>query len=304
LAPGVPGSGVRRIEYRLGAAAWETYDPARRPVLTADGPVTVRYRAVDHAGNVETAPETGLPRETVFGIDRSPPTVVISEPRSGRWVQAVIATRGTASDGRGTGVAAVQVRFRRSSDGAYWKPRAAPNTGVWSLGTPGANLRVSGLGEWQVDPTQLPPASELADGGSYYVIVYPVDRLGQTKYHGALVQIDQSPPVLAATFPAPGATVASLPAVLGTSGDARSGVRQVLYQLRRADGWWWNASSRQWTSGGYVAKTDNASSWRSVEPLPAGAELPAGRYRLYLTAYDSCTPPNRANLTFDFTVRP
>ncbi len=59
------GSGVARIEYRLGDGAWATYGA---PIsLNAEGETAVGYRAVDNAGMVEVA-KSGMAR-----IDRTGP---------------------------------------------------------------------------------------------------------------------------------------------------------------------------------------------------------------------------------------
>ena len=56
LAATDAGSGVGRIEYTLdGGGTWSTYAAASPPVISAVGSHTVGYRAVDVAGNVETA---------------------------------------------------------------------------------------------------------------------------------------------------------------------------------------------------------------------------------------------------------
>jgi hypothetical protein len=51
-------SGVDRIELQVGDAAWTTY---AQPLVVGDAGATVRYRAVDHAGNVETTNELVVP---------------------------------------------------------------------------------------------------------------------------------------------------------------------------------------------------------------------------------------------------
>ena len=69
LAATDAGSGVGRIEYTLdGGGTWSTYAAASPPVISAVGSHTVGYRAVDVAGNVETA------RNVTFTIGTATPT--------------------------------------------------------------------------------------------------------------------------------------------------------------------------------------------------------------------------------------
>ena len=51
-------SGVDRVELQVGDAAWTAYG---QPFAVGDAGATVRYRAVDHAGNVETVNELVVP---------------------------------------------------------------------------------------------------------------------------------------------------------------------------------------------------------------------------------------------------
>nr|WP_239160435.1 ThuA domain-containing protein [Virgisporangium ochraceum] len=63
------GSGVASIEYSLDGGAWTPYT---QPVdVTGDGEHTVRYRATDAAGNVETI------KSAVLTIDATKPTLLI-----------------------------------------------------------------------------------------------------------------------------------------------------------------------------------------------------------------------------------
>lgn len=48
-------SGLDHIEYRLNGGAWLHYDVVNPPVITQNGPNILDYRAVDVAGNVESA---------------------------------------------------------------------------------------------------------------------------------------------------------------------------------------------------------------------------------------------------------
>ena len=77
LAATDAGSGVGRIEYTLdGGGTWSTYAAASPPVMSAVGVAhTVGYRAVDVAGNVETA------RNVTVTIGTATPTPTPGPPR-------------------------------------------------------------------------------------------------------------------------------------------------------------------------------------------------------------------------------
>jgi hypothetical protein len=63
------GSGVSTVEYSLDGGAWTPYT---QPVdVTGDGEHTIRYRATDAAGNVETI------KSAVLTIDATKPTLLI-----------------------------------------------------------------------------------------------------------------------------------------------------------------------------------------------------------------------------------
>lgn len=73
LAASDSGSGVARVEYRLGdAATWTTTAGAQAAVAVGDGATTVSYRAVDVAGNVSGTGSTSV------GANAGDPTLSVS----------------------------------------------------------------------------------------------------------------------------------------------------------------------------------------------------------------------------------
>jgi subtilisin-like proprotein convertase family protein len=126
-----------------------------------------------------TADTTGVDFDL---LDTFAPILQFTTP-AGRanYLPALNNIAGTASDeGGGTGLARVAVRVRRAPGdgsaiaGRYW------NGTAWQSGA--ADLTLSGLSSWSV-ASRLPSASDLPDG-TYYLIGYPFDVEGNTRYHG------------------------------------------------------------------------------------------------------------------------
>ncbi|ASR34964.1 glucose dehydrogenase [Prauserella marina] len=70
------GSGVERIEWRLGDGEWTTY--SEPVVISGDGEHSLLYRAVDVAGNVEAD------KAATVSIDGTKPTVMVAGVAEGR----------------------------------------------------------------------------------------------------------------------------------------------------------------------------------------------------------------------------
>ncbi|MFE9747189.1 OmpL47-type beta-barrel domain-containing protein [Saccharothrix saharensis] len=83
-------SGVARVEYQVGDAAWTTYTS---PLTFGDVAATVRYRAVDRAGLVEQVNTISVPRAT---LDPSATTATLSRDsvKPGGAVVAKVEVRG------------------------------------------------------------------------------------------------------------------------------------------------------------------------------------------------------------------
>jgi hypothetical protein len=104
-----PVSGLARVEYDLDGAG---YVPYTAPfVVAGEGSHTLRYRAVDEAGNVETA------HEAFVNIDLTAPGISSSADADVSWHNGDVAVALAPSDAGGSGVATVQYRL----DGGAWK---------------------------------------------------------------------------------------------------------------------------------------------------------------------------------------
>lgn len=92
-------SGLRRVETRTGAGSWETYTG---PVQVGDAATTIEYRAVDRAGNVESASSLTVP---AVGKDLSLSSVAasVAEPtaRFGSIVPLTVRVAGAGSSPSG-----------------------------------------------------------------------------------------------------------------------------------------------------------------------------------------------------------
>jgi peptidoglycan/xylan/chitin deacetylase (PgdA/CDA1 family) len=95
-------SGVAAIRYTLDGTVPTTASPTYTAPFTVAGTTTVRYRAWDNAGNVESA------NTVAVRIDSVAPTVAITAPTDGATVKGVVKVNATASD---TGSGVLRVSF-------------------------------------------------------------------------------------------------------------------------------------------------------------------------------------------------
>lgn len=93
------GSGVERVEYRIGSETWTSYDG---PFGIGDGAVAVEYRAVDRAGTSESTNTLVVP---AAGDELVPTavTAVAADTSVRRGTHVPISVRITAPDGVPTG---------------------------------------------------------------------------------------------------------------------------------------------------------------------------------------------------------
>ncbi|MEV6000556.1 family 16 glycoside hydrolase [Streptomyces griseomycini] len=118
------GSGVDRIEYAIGAdGAWQPYTAPI--VVDRVGTHTVRYRALDKAGNVSAEKSVGFTVVAPPSDDTTPPetsaTVDGERNDDGAYVDMATVTV-TASD---TGSGVNTIEYAIGADGA-WQPYTAP----------------------------------------------------------------------------------------------------------------------------------------------------------------------------------
>ncbi len=224
------GSGLLMVEVSTnGGISWDqasgTDNWSYGWTLPADGTYTLMSRAMDNSGNVGAA----SPTVTVL-VDNATPVSSISGPADGvALAGATCSVTGTAGDGTGVGVAAVEV----STDGGVtWN--TASGTTAWSY-------------VWTL------PAD-----GSYNVVSRAADAVGnvETPAAGVTVLVDNTAPVSAVTGPEHGdALVGAGYVIAGTADDgAGSGVQYV--QVSTDGGATWNNAT-------------GAASWSYPWSLPA-----------------------------------
>lgn len=165
------GSGVHRVEISIdngpwvvasGTLSWSyTWSP-----IGSDGVHTIRSRAVDNAGNVES-PGASI----TVTVDNGAPSSTITQPLSGQVISdSFIQFTGTAFDAV-SGVANVRLTIRRGIDGWYW------NGGAWSPGV--TWLSTDGpVASWSYTWSDLPIV------GGITVVSRAEDNLGNVETPG------------------------------------------------------------------------------------------------------------------------
>jgi hypothetical protein len=113
------GSQVELIEYRVDNGAWETYEG--EPVtVDVDGNHSFQYRALDRAGNLESA------NSVPVKIDTAAPSIDVAVrpnlPADVSWFDRPASVELDAWDGYGSGVG----RMEYAVDGGDWQEYTAP----------------------------------------------------------------------------------------------------------------------------------------------------------------------------------
>ena len=150
--------------------------------LLADGIYNVIVSATDDAGNVGSA-------SVSITIDRTPPTVSITQPADGSYVAEVISADAIVDDGTGVGVS--NVSFYISSDGG--------NT--WNY----LGVDVDGTDGWSMAIN----TSTLTDG-SYLLVAEARDNLDNAQNSTQItINVDNTPPTISITSPTDGSYINS-----------------------------------------------------------------------------------------------
>ncbi len=211
------GSGVTKVEVSTdGGTSWhETLGTGQWSYVwtpPSDGSYTVKTRATDTAGNIETSG----PGVAVI-VDRTPPSSLVNNTTAGALINGTTYTfTGTSDDGTGSGISKVEVS---TNGGTAWA--AAAGTTSWSY-------------IWTT-PTD----------GSYTVKTRAIDIASNTETPGTgiAVTVDKTPPTSTIVAPTAGALIGGAPTytITGTANDTGAGLDRV--EVSTDGGMNWAAAS-------------------------------------------------------------
>ncbi|MDI6791473.1 MAG: Ig-like domain-containing protein, partial [bacterium] len=228
--------------------------------VTGDGSFTVRSRAQDQAGNIET-PGTG----NSFTLDGTNPVSNITYPIDGSSLGSLVSITGTASDNF-SGVTQVQVRIRDVNTNLYW------NGSAW-VSSSSSWLTAAGTNIW----TYTWPGS-ISDG-AYQIQSRTTDGAGniETPGTGSTFTIDTTRPTSQIISPVNGANINSITTITGTStGDT------VEVSIRKlSDNLYWNGGAT-WVGSEIWLQAAGAANWTFAWP-----GLSEDKYRVRSRATDA-----------------
>ena len=251
----------------------------------ADGSYTVRVRATDDVGNVET------PSSRTFEYDTTDPSALFAFPAAGGEYRTSVWNTGCATVGlcgpqsdSGTGVSDVEVSVQRVSDGLYWDGDS------FDAGTESWFAASLAGGNWSYP---FAAASFPADG-QYVVHVRATDDAGNTEAGPSRTfRIDNTDPSALVTFPAAGTRYSTAgwnagcatSGLCGTQSDSGSGIAQVEVSLKRVStDLYWDGDSFDAGGETYFTATLAGGNWSYA--FPAGNFPADGDYTLHVRATD------------------
>jgi len=266
--------------------------------FVTDTTYTIRSRATDKAGNVET-----LASPTAFMYDDTPPEsavlITFAHYNGANWSPANSIT-GSALD-TGSGVSQVHVRIRRTDTGSYW-------TGSDWTGDGTSWLLASGTTGW----TYSLPVTNLSDGVDYSVESRAMDNAGnlETTPGSDTFRYD-------ATLPTSGVAIArdyyraanwiQATSISGTAqdpGTVVSGLAMVELRIQRdSDGSYWTGSVWGGASDSWLT-ANGTSNW--TYSLGAGNLTDGVNYTVQSRATDNAgnvqTPLGSDTFRYDVTL--
>ncbi len=213
-------SGVERVEVSTdngvswntasGTTSWSyNWSPA------ADGDFTIRARAVDKAGNVDS-----VGASVNVTVDRTPPSSTITSPSAGYVSGPTFIIEGTAFDAT-SGVQAVEVS---TDGGSSWNPAVGTTTWSYTWAVPGDGFYTL--------------RSRARDNGG----------LTETPGPGVGVGVDNVPPTTIIATPLPGQVISATTFVMtGTAFDATAGVRRVEVSTDGGVTWITSTGTTAWS---------------------------------------------------------
>jgi len=200
------------VDYTIGdgVSSWIAWDgAAESPIVGAppfsfnvagftEGAHSVSIRSVDQYGNSTTATRT-------FTVDHTGPTVAITRPAAGSWVDP-----------------AQPLDIEATSDD--------PGTQSWDIRVDGSMI-VGGIGS-TLFAYGMPAPTSWTNNSSHTITAQSTDAVGNVGGLATVtVRADTRKPDV--TIAAPGGTLSRSGVVTGTASDAGSGVSQVVVDFRR-----------------------------------------------------------------------
>jgi hypothetical protein len=201
------GSGVAYYQVRTSSSPWTQLASTATSYTFSglgQGPQIVTVRAVDRAGNAKDSAVT-------FTVDTAAPSLTLSYPSSGSYVNTASPTVRWSGGDAGSGVSYYMIR----RDGGSWAQLASTTTSY--------------------------TYSYLAQG-RHTVTVRAVDKVGNVQQVSTTFTVDSVAPTLRITAPSNGASFSSTSVTVRWSGsDGGSGL--AAYYVRLDNGGWTQLSS-------------------------------------------------------------
>ncbi len=249
-----PGS---TFECRLDGGAWGGCASPKSYAGLSQASHVFEVRATDPGGTTDATPAT-----FTWLVDTTAPSSTLSFPAAAGSYTAVEwdagcpapGLCGTADDGSGSGVDAVQVSVERVSTGLFWAGASFSSNGEVLLSASTA------AGDWAL----AFPASNFPADGDYTIRVHATDAAGNAETPSSRTfAVDATAPTASLTAPVDGAAVRSASvAVSSDSADAGSGVASAEFQQRPS-------GSGAWTTIGTDTSAPYSVSWDTT-PLADG----------------------------------
>jgi LmbE family N-acetylglucosaminyl deacetylase len=280
-----------------GTSSWSYGFPAAG--FPGGGQYTVRVRATDNSGNVESASSRTFTLST-----SSQPVVGISFPAAGAsyraatWASGCAAAGfcGTASD-VGSGIQKVELSIRQASGNFYWD-------GIAFTSASEVFVTAAGTSSW----SYAFPAASFPSDGQYIVTVRATNNAGNTTDPSARTfTLDMVAAGSSVTFPTAAAAYraatwnvgCATAGFCGTATDATSGVQGVQLSIRRGTGNYWNGTSFGSPSEVWVSAT-GTTSW--TYPFAASLFPASTNYTIRVRATDNVgnvQTPSSATFSYD-----
>ncbi|RYX81642.1 hypothetical protein EON83_23260 [bacterium] len=258
--------------------------------ITKAGPFHISATATDVAGNVSapSAELTGL-------LDLTAPSSTLTTP-SATVVKNLNSLSGTAQDstvnGDSSGMDKVAVgirRFSSVSSGAFWSGTSwiDDNNELASTLVNGKWSKTTGL------PTVgTNPATQVQDG-LYWILMIAYDKAGNGTQSTFAVKVDNTVPYVAIVSPITNSVSQALAAIYGVASDETgvSGVKVSLQRKRNNVTYYWNGNAFTTNpatiNANITAQGNTYLNWDCTGKLPKAADLDAGQYTVYASAYDA-----------------